>query len=91
VFRRLLITFAAVAATLLFVQSALAVRVHVRVEGKVRTIFGATAPLIDVTSPRANALPENALDALETAIRRVPARSLRRLFEPAIAELRRGL
>jgi hypothetical protein len=67
VFRRLLIMFAAVAATLLFVQSALAVRVHVRIEGKVRTIFGATAPLIDVTSPRANALPENALDALETA------------------------
>ncbi len=31
------------------------------------------------------------LDALESAIRRVPARSLRRLFEPAIAELRRGL
>lgn len=33
----------------------------------------------------------SALDALETAIRRVPARSLRRLFAPAMAELRRGL
>jgi hypothetical protein len=37
------------------------------VEGKERTIFGSAAPLIDVTSPRANPLPENALDALETA------------------------
>jgi hypothetical protein len=41
--------------------------VHVRVEGKDRTIFGAAAPTIDVTSPRANALPESALDALESA------------------------
>jgi hypothetical protein len=52
---------------LLVVPPAFAVKVHVRVEGKTRTIFGATAPLIDVTSPRANPLPENALDALETA------------------------
>ena len=51
----------------LLVPAALAVRVHVRVEGKSRTIFGATAPLIDVTSPRANPLPENALDALQSA------------------------
>jgi hypothetical protein len=49
--------------------AALAIKVHVRVEGKTRTIFGATNPLIDVTSPRANALPENALDALESASR----------------------
>ena len=49
------------------VPTALAVRVHVRVEGKTRTIFGPTAPMIDVTSPRANPLPENALDALATA------------------------
>jgi Domain of unknown function (DUF4430) len=49
------------------VPDALAVKVHVRVEGKNRTIFGATAPLIDVTSPRANPLPESALDALESA------------------------
>ena len=51
----------------MLVPEALAVKVHVRVEGKTRTIFGATAPLIDVTSPRANPLPENALDALATA------------------------
>jgi hypothetical protein len=51
----------------LLVPEALAVKVHVRVEGKNRTIFGATAPLIDVTSPRANPLPESALDALESA------------------------
>jgi hypothetical protein len=50
-----------------FVPQAAAVKVHVRVEGKTRTIFGATAPLVDVTSPRANPLPENALDALATA------------------------
>ena len=57
----------ALAAALLVVPSALAVRVHVRVEGKTRTIFGAANPVLDVTSARANALPENALDALETA------------------------
>jgi hypothetical protein len=51
----------------LVVPAALAVKVHVRVEGKTRTIFGATEPLIDVTSPRANALPETALDALQSA------------------------
>jgi hypothetical protein len=49
------------------VPAAFAVKVHVRVEGKERTIFGATAPLVDVTTPRANPLPENALDALESA------------------------
>src|SRR5204863_7764998 len=38
-----------------------------RVEGKTRTIFGAVDPIVDVTSPSANAQPENALDALETA------------------------
>ena len=58
---------AALAAALVVAPTALAVKVHVRVEGKDRTIFGATAPVIDVTSPRANALPENALDALESA------------------------
>jgi hypothetical protein len=64
---RLSVVAAAIAAALVVVPAALAVKVHVRVEGKTRTIFGATAPLIDVTSPRANPLPENALDALETA------------------------
>jgi hypothetical protein len=65
--RRLLFLVAAVIAALLVVPAALAVKVHVRVEGKDRTIFGATAPSIDVTSQRANPLPENALDALESA------------------------
>jgi len=64
---RLLMVVAVLVAALLIVPAALAVKVHVRVEGKERTIFGPTAPLIDVTSPRANALPEHALDALEAA------------------------
>ena len=64
---RLFVVAAAVAAALVVVPAALAVKVHVRVEGKTRTIFGATSPLVDVTSPRANPLPESALDALETA------------------------
>jgi hypothetical protein len=59
------VTVFAVAAVI--VPDALAVKVHVRVEGKTRTIFGATAPVIDVTSPRANPLPETALDALHSA------------------------
>jgi hypothetical protein len=67
VLRRLLFLVATVAVALLVVPVALAVKAHVRVEGKTHTIFGATAPLIDVTSARANALPENALDALESA------------------------
>lgn len=66
-YRRSLLVVAAVAAALAVPSFALAVRVHVRVEGKTRTIFGATAPILNVTSPRANALPENALDALATA------------------------
>ena len=40
------------------VPAALAVNVHVRVEGKSRTLFGATEPTVDV--------PANALDALKT-------------------------
>ena len=66
-FYRLSLVVAVLVTALLVVPAALAVKVHVRVEGKERTIFGATAPLIDVTSPRADALPENALDALESA------------------------
>jgi len=54
--RRLLVAFVA---ALVIVPSAAAVRVHVRVEGKTQTIFGATAPVVDVTA--------NALDALEAA------------------------
>jgi hypothetical protein len=65
--RRLSVLIAAFVAALLVVPAALAVKVHVRVEGKDRTIFGATAPLIEVTSPRASPLPEHALDALESA------------------------
>jgi Domain of unknown function (DUF4430) len=67
VFHRPFTVLAILVAALLAAPCALAVRVHVRVEGKTRTIFGATAPLVDVTSPRANPLPENALDALATA------------------------
>jgi hypothetical protein len=55
----------ALVAAFVAVPPALAVRVHVRVEGKTRTIFGAADPVVDVTG--ANALPGTALDALETA------------------------
>jgi hypothetical protein len=65
--RRLAVVAAVGALAVMLVPEALAVKVHVRVEGKTRTIFGVRAPLIDVTSPRANPLPENALDALATA------------------------
>ncbi|CAN5311152.1 hypothetical protein BH18ACT12_BH18ACT12_07830 [soil metagenome] len=64
---RLIVVVAALVAALFIVPAASAVKVHVRVEGKDRTIFGATAPTIDVISPRANALPEHVLDALEAA------------------------
>ena len=66
-FRRFCLFVAAAAVALSLVPLASAVRVHVRVEGKTRTIFGPAAPVVDVTSPRANPLPENALDALMTA------------------------
>jgi hypothetical protein len=46
-------------AALLFVPAAFALRVHVRVEGKTRTIYGSTEPSINVQL--------NALDALESA------------------------
>jgi Domain of unknown function (DUF4430) len=67
VLHRLSLVVVVLVAALLVVPAALAVKVHVRVEGKERTIFGSTAPMIDVTSARASALPENALDALEAA------------------------
>jgi len=57
--RRVFILVAVLAAALLVVPSALALRVHVRVEGKTRTIFGASEPSIGVQL--------NALDALESA------------------------
>jgi len=56
VLRRFLAVFVA---AFVVIPSAAAVRVHVRVEGKTHTIFGATAPVVDVKA--------NALDALETA------------------------
>jgi Domain of unknown function (DUF4430) len=57
----------AVALSGLVIPDALAVKVRVRVEGKTRTVFGATAPVIEVASPRASPLPETALDALHAA------------------------
>ena len=57
--RRLLIFLAVSAAALLVVPAALAFRVHVRVEGKTQTIFGAAEPTLSVKA--------NALDALESA------------------------
>jgi Domain of unknown function (DUF4430) len=57
--RRLLVLVAVVSAALLLVPAALAVRVHVRVEGKTQTIFGAAEPTLSVKA--------NALDALEAA------------------------
>jgi hypothetical protein len=50
---------AVAAAALLLVPAALAFRVHVRVEGKTQTIFGAAEPALSVKA--------NALDALESA------------------------
>jgi Domain of unknown function (DUF4430) len=58
---------AAFVAALVLASAAFAVRVHVRVEGKTQTIFGPTAPVLDVTSTRAGATSPNALDALESA------------------------
>jgi Domain of unknown function (DUF4430) len=58
--RRLFILLVAAAAAFLLVPAALAaVRVHVRVEGKTQTIFGAAEPTLSVKA--------NALDALEAA------------------------
>jgi hypothetical protein len=57
VFRRSVLVAALVAA--LVAPSALAARVHVRIEGKTQTIFGPTEPSLQVK--------DNALDALEAA------------------------
>jgi hypothetical protein len=62
VFTRLILSLAALAAAVTLVPTALAVRVHVRVEGKDRTIFGPAAPALD---GGANAL--TALDAASDA------------------------
>jgi hypothetical protein len=57
--RRLFVCLATAVVALLLVPAALAVRVHVRVEGKTRTIFGSAEPSL-VSGP-------NALDALDAA------------------------
>jgi hypothetical protein len=59
VYRRLSTWLAVGSAALLLVPAALAVGVHVRVEGKTRNIFGSTEPTLTVQA--------NALDALELA------------------------
>ena len=57
--RRLCILVAVLVAALLVVPVAFALRVHVRVEGKTRTIYGSAEPSLQVGT--------NALDALESA------------------------
>ena len=57
--RRLCTLVAVLAAALLVVPAAFALRVHVRVEGKTRTIYGSTEPMLTVKA--------NALDALDSA------------------------
>jgi hypothetical protein len=58
VFCRSLMLVAALVAALVVLPAALAARVHIRVEGQTRTIFGATAPVVDAS---------NALTALDAA------------------------
>ena len=58
-FRRSFVLVVVLAAVLAVAPSALAVRVHVRVEGMTRTIFGPTEPVLDVKA--------TAFDALEAA------------------------
>jgi len=57
--RRLVVLLAVLVAALLVVPAALALRVHVRVEGRTQTIYGSAEPTLSVKS--------NALDALESA------------------------
>jgi hypothetical protein len=57
--RRLVVLVAVLATALLVVPAAFALRVHVRVEGKTQTIYGAAEPTLPVTA--------NALDALDSA------------------------
>jgi hypothetical protein len=59
VYRRLFIWFVVGMTALLLVPAALAVGVHVRVEGKTRNIFGSTEPTLTAKA--------NALDALDSA------------------------
>jgi hypothetical protein len=57
--RRLVVLFAVLVTALLVVPAALALRVHVRVEGKTQTIYGSAEPALTVQA--------NALDALDSA------------------------
>jgi hypothetical protein len=57
--RRLLVLVAALATALLVVPAALALRVHVRVEGRTQTIYGSAEPTLSVKA--------HPLDALESA------------------------
>ncbi len=70
-FHRPFIVLAAALLAAVVVPVALAVRVHVRVEGKTQTIFGTTEPVLDVTAPEVT-IPEapriaSPLRALEVA------------------------
>ena len=73
-FHRSLTFLVVLALAAIAVPAALAVRVHVRVEGKTQTIFGATEPRLTVTPTTIGDPPgtgaqglENPLDALEAA------------------------
>jgi hypothetical protein len=57
--RRLVVLVAVLATALLVVPAAFALRVHVRVEGKTKTIYGSAEPTLSVKS--------TALDALDSA------------------------
>jgi Domain of unknown function (DUF4430) len=57
--RRLVVLVAVLATALLVVPAALALRVHVRVEGRTQTIYGSVEPTLNVKA--------NALDALDSA------------------------
>jgi hypothetical protein len=59
VYRRSLVVLAALAALLVVASTAFAARVHIRVEGKTQTIFGATEPTLTVK--------DTPVDALEAA------------------------
>ena len=59
ILRRSIVVLAALVVAAVLAVPALAVRVHVRVEGKTQTIFGAAQPVLDAQA--------NALDALEAA------------------------
>jgi hypothetical protein len=67
VYRRPFLLIVSAVAALALAPAAFAVRVHVRVEGMTRTIFGSTEPVLDVTAADRTSRPANPLDALEFA------------------------